>query len=762
MRLSATRDMPRYKAQDFGADAAIGNAVAGLGDKAGRAVGHISAEIEKKADEDELYAIQSRFSMFDLEQERRLEEGKRNAPPEAKEFSANYMREYDTAARGFMAGVPERLKPRVDAMLARRADHWGQQANRFELAERDRYHTEMVGRDLTTLHNDSTAAPERWQTNADRGVAIIRASKLPPRMKLESERKFLEANDEAAVRALIERTKTNDEDAGPLIERIRRTPKGSLLMQQPSATGTIEFIKQQEGEKDVGWDYRQYSGPYGVKRGANERLTLDQAEARLNEEVASIETDIDAKIKTQLSPNQRTALVSLFYNIGTGKGRLDQVAQMINDGETDKVPAWIRQFTRNADGGHMPGLASRRDREATLFASGGEPVRVADARSKTRTNAVTRESLPNVEDIEDIERNKESSSRPLDETTRMPQDEIVEADDAQFRHLRPEVRRKMITIAREAQRAYADKKIDDAVASIKMGREPKVGPDGVVEYERMLPHLTPHQRRAAEEKIYYARSFGEATKGLNDLTREEIKDRLDALSARSDIPEGQLGAHEKAIGHALLRASQVAALREKDPVLAVMGSEKHKIPPAREILDLNRKRSPATPKDEAWAMTFEARVAAQQRLMPDQISTLKPPRLLTSDEAKKLLPVAKGMETPTIRTAIKEAADRAMTLYGPQWAESALKDAIRWRLGDDEKNDAVRTARNDATREFRSLRDRKALDARGAFRAREAAEYDRTFNVLDGVKPTPPQQPARQVQPDNYFSKRPASQSPAP
>lgn len=760
--MSATRDMPRYKAQDFGADAAIGNAIAGFGEKAGRAVGHISAEIERKSDEDELYAIQSRFSMFDLDQERRLEEGKRNAPPEAKEFSATYMKEYDTAAREFMTSVPDRLKPRVDAMLARRADHWGQQANRFELTERDRYHTEMVGRDLTTLHNDSTAAPERWQTNADRGIAIIRASKLPPRMKLETERKYLEANDEAAIRALIDRAKTSEEDVGPLIERIRKTPKGSLLPQQVPATNTIEFIKQQEGDKDVGWDYRQYSGPYGVKRGANERLTVAQAEARLTEEVAGVETDLDAKVKAPLTPNQRTALVSLFYSIGTGKGRLDQVAQMINDGQTDKVPAWIRQFTRNADGGYMPGLAARRDREATLFASGAEPVKVADARGKTRTDAVTREVLPDIKDIEDIERNKESSSRPLDETARIPQDDPVEADDAEFRHLRPEVRRKMITIAREAQRAYADKKIDDAVASIKMGREPKAGPDGTAEYERMLPHLTPHQRRTAEEKIYYARSFSEATKGMADLTREEIKDRIDALSVRSDIPEGQLGAHEKAMGHALLRASQIAAVRDKDPVLAVIGSEKHKIPPAREILDLNRARSATMPKNEIWARTFEARIAAQERLMPDRISKLTPPRLLTADEAKTLLPIQKGMETPTIRTAVRDAADKAMKLYGPEWAESALKDAIRWRLGDDEKNDAVRMARSDVGREFRSLRDRQALDARGAFRAREAAEYDHTFNVLGAQKPTPPQQPARPVAPDNYFSKRPASQSPAP
>lgn len=135
-----------------------------------------------------------------------------------------------------------------------------------------------------------------------------------------------------------------------------------------AAGGALEFIKREEGSKDNGWDYRQYSGPYGVKRGANERLTLAQAEERLGREVGAVQAEIDARIKVPLTDGQRTALSSLFYNIGTGKGRLDQVAAMINAGRLDEVPGFIRQFTRNADGGYMQGLADRREREAALFA----------------------------------------------------------------------------------------------------------------------------------------------------------------------------------------------------------------------------------------------------------------------------------------------------------------------------------------------------------------------------------------------------------
>lgn len=146
------------------------------------------------------------------------------------------------------------------------------------------------------------------------------------------------------------------------------TAKGGGDGLRTSAAG-IDTIKKFEGDKDQGWDYQQYSGPYGVKRGANEKLSLADAEDRLKKEVGKVEADIAAKIKGPLSQGQHDALVSLFYNIGTGKGRLDEVAGLINSGKSDQVPNWIRQYTK-AGGEELPGLVKRRDAEAQMFAAG--------------------------------------------------------------------------------------------------------------------------------------------------------------------------------------------------------------------------------------------------------------------------------------------------------------------------------------------------------------------------------------------------------
>jgi lysozyme len=138
----------------------------------------------------------------------------------------------------------------------------------------------------------------------------------------------------------------------------------------------IDAIKQFEGSKDQGWDVKQFSGPYGVKRGENEKLTLAQAESRMKEEVAKVENDMASKIKVPLSQNQHDAMVSLFYNIGTGKGRLDEVAGMINDGRAAEVPDWIRQYTK-AGGEQLQGLVTRRQSEAQMFASDPPTTKVA-------------------------------------------------------------------------------------------------------------------------------------------------------------------------------------------------------------------------------------------------------------------------------------------------------------------------------------------------------------------------------------------------
>ena len=339
----------------------------------GGGVKKIAAGFQARQDEADEYEVQTALVDFDLAQEKKLDDAKRNAAPEAKGFTSGYRQSYDAEAVDLMKRVPAHLKPKLDQMLVKRGASFEKRAYDFELLERDRYHVEDVNKRLTDIYNDSMATPDRLTSNHDRGVALIRSSKLSERAKRKAEHEFLDRNEEYAIRSLADKYAAEGRDIAPLIENLRKVPRGSWRQgeteRQPgtSREATIDIIKKFEGDKDNGWDVRQYSGPYGVKRGANERLTLEQADKRLRTEVAEVEAALDAKITVPLADSQRAALVSLFYNIGTGKGRVDQVAKMINAGEIDKVPAWIGRYNRDADGNRLAGLEKRRSEEADLF-----------------------------------------------------------------------------------------------------------------------------------------------------------------------------------------------------------------------------------------------------------------------------------------------------------------------------------------------------------------------------------------------------------
>lgn len=656
---AVTRGDVRFRPQDFSGEQAMGAAISKAGDALQGAVTKIGTKIQ----EDDNYEVQKRLIDFDLEHEKRLDDAKRTAAPEARDFTSSYRSGYDESARKFMETVPDHLKPKVDTILVQRGSAFEKRAYDFELKERDRYHTEDVNRKLTDLYNDSTAAPDRWSENAQRGVALIRSSRLPVNSKLRAEREFLEKNDEYAARARLEARAAAGEDLTEEIERLKRMPKGAWLDYQRKAApaGTIDFIKQQEGDKDVGWDYRQYSGPYGVKRGKDEKLSLEEAEERLKGEVQSVQDQIKSKIKTPLNDQQMTALTSLFYNIGTGKGRLDQVAKLIDAGEMDKVPAWIRQYTRNADGGFMQGLADRRQREADLFAGQSTYELPADAPQGGAPAA------------------------PLLD----PADEPVASEDAVYRHLSPGTRRKLLNVARTAQRGVMDQVVQGTIARVRNGEELEVDvKTGSTAFDRAVAHMTPHQRAEAQARMETAKLYASATRDIQDKSSVEAEEAILPIGVMEGIPDNQVAVRQRAFQDSIAVWKRLENLRLKDPAASVMGDPKLKLKPAKEIVearDTIAKLDKADPNysPKVWEAILEARTAAQRRVMPE-----KEPRLLTKTEAQNLLPLPTGTKftDPAFKLVLQKAADTAEKRYGPAFARAALQDAIRWTItGDDEK-----------------------------------------------------------------------------
>src|SRR5690606_13044571 len=142
------------------------------------------------------------------------------------------------------------------------------------------------------------------------------------------------------------------------------------------------FIKLQEGFAPVAkWGFKQYSVGYGTKGRPGERITPEEAEARLQEEAGKVSDWLDRNVKVPLSQEQHDALVSFGFKLGTGN--LEKLLDDINAGNFERVAERMLAFNK-AGGRTLPGLVRRRQEEAMMFLSGATPmqdIQVAQAQS---------------------------------------------------------------------------------------------------------------------------------------------------------------------------------------------------------------------------------------------------------------------------------------------------------------------------------------------------------------------------------------------
>lgn len=130
----------------------------------------------------------------------------------------------------------------------------------------------------------------------------------------------------------------------------------------------LALIKAEEGfAPRAKWDYRQYSGGYGSRAAPGEVFSPAKAESYLRRDAAPV-IDWVNRFVPNASPQQRAALVSFGYNLGTDD--LDKLRPDIQAGNWARVATRMRSFNR-AGGEVLPGLVARRGREAALI--GGAP-----------------------------------------------------------------------------------------------------------------------------------------------------------------------------------------------------------------------------------------------------------------------------------------------------------------------------------------------------------------------------------------------------
>ena len=156
----------------------------------------------------------------------------------------------------------------------------------------------------------------------------------------------------------------------------------TIASQESKAEDAVSFIKEFEGYKASGYyatESEQANGlvtvGYGstgrVKKG--EKITKKQAEKYLQEDIAVAEKAVDSLVKVNLTPNQKTAVVSLVFNVGQGNFKKSKALKALNNGDME---TFIKEafdakvgFVRSG-GKVLKGLVKRRKAEKELFMRG--------------------------------------------------------------------------------------------------------------------------------------------------------------------------------------------------------------------------------------------------------------------------------------------------------------------------------------------------------------------------------------------------------
>lgn len=148
-------------------------------------------------------------------------------------------------------------------------------------------------------------------------------------------------------------------------------------------TGTIEWAKEDlkkfEGYSDTGYYATDDEKARGIvtvgygsthRVGHGEKITEEQANQFLMEDMMEAEEAVDRLVTIDLNPNQRAALTSLVFNVGQGNFAKSKALVALNTGDFDSFKR--EAFGENdgfvySGGVKLPGLVNRRSQEQDMF-----------------------------------------------------------------------------------------------------------------------------------------------------------------------------------------------------------------------------------------------------------------------------------------------------------------------------------------------------------------------------------------------------------
>lgn len=158
----------------------------------------------------------------------------------------------------------------------------------------------------------------------------------------------------------------------------------------------LDLIKSFEGYHDKLPDgsCRAYRCPanvltigWGCTEDVTEGLvwTKDQAEAGLRKELIKHENNVKRLVTVDLNQHEFDALVSFTYNVGSGALEKSTLLRCLNKGDRAGAAKGFHLWNK-AGGKVLPGLVTRRAREATLFLSPAAAPQVPEMPQKVEAS----------------------------------------------------------------------------------------------------------------------------------------------------------------------------------------------------------------------------------------------------------------------------------------------------------------------------------------------------------------------------------------
>ena len=150
-------------------------------------------------------------------------------------------------------------------------------------------------------------------------------------------------------------------------------------------TLAVDFIKQAEGlrlkaYRDDGGTWTIGYGHTGPEIHNGYQITAERAEQLLVRDIAWATDTVRRAVRVSLTEEQRAALISLTFNIGSGGFLTSTVFRRLNagnyEGAADAILMW-NKITRNGVKERDQGLVNRRERERMLFLTGTDTAPVA-------------------------------------------------------------------------------------------------------------------------------------------------------------------------------------------------------------------------------------------------------------------------------------------------------------------------------------------------------------------------------------------------